>query len=212
MNQDTAPLLKGDALESAAVACVLVHGRGQSPEAVDDHILGRLKALGVGYILPRAATGSWYDAKAVDALTDRTRQQLTNSLDQVRQCVMLCPPEVPVLLAGFSQGACIALEYAFRFGPWQGAVTSFTGCRVGEMANARPHADLAGMPVYLSGADADSWIPLSAFANAAQELGAARARLRADLFPGRPHEVTDIEISILDNALRQLASGQHVSW
>ena len=70
---------------------------------------------------------------------------------------------------------------------------------------------LAALPVYLTGGDADPWIPVSAFAEAAAAVGGAHARLRADLFPGRGHEVSAAEIAVLDAMLADLAAGRPVS-
>jgi phospholipase/carboxylesterase len=212
MTPNTTPLLRGATLQNAAVVCVVTHGRGQSPEQMDEHIIARLSTDAVAYILPRAASGSWYDARAVDPLTAKTSAQLSASLDQLKQAVALAPSNVPLVMAGFSQGACLTLEYGFAFGPWRGAKVSFTGCRVGVPNDSRPHSDLNALPVYLTGADQDPWIPLPAYATAALELGAARARLRTDIFPGRTHEVSDTEIAVLDKMLNQLASGREVQW
>jgi phospholipase/carboxylesterase len=212
MTQNTTPLLRGAALQGAAVVCVVTHGRGQSPEQMEEHIVSRLKSEGVAYVLPRAASGSWYDARAIDPLTDTTCKQRDASLDQLRQASAMAAKTVPVVMVGFSQGACLTLEYALTFGPWHGAMVSFTGCRVGTPQDQRSHTDLAGLPVYLSGADKDPWIPLPAYAAAALELGAARARLRSDLFPGRKHEVSDTEIAVLQSLLIQLTTGKEVQW
>ena len=212
MTQNTTPLLRGVALQSAEVVCVVTHGRGQSPEMMDGHIVDRLSAKGVSYILPRAASGSWYDARAIDALNEKTVQQLAASLEQLRAAAALSPTDIPLVMAGFSQGACLTLEYCLKFGPWRGALVSFTGCRVGVSSDSRPRNNLNALPVYLSGADQDPWIPIQAHAAAALELAAAQARLRTDVFPGRAHEVSDVEIAVLDQALHQLASGREVMW
>ncbi len=212
MTQNTTPLFLGDALQSAAVVCVVTHGRGQSPEAMAEHIVSRLNTRGVSYVLPRAAVGSWYDARAIDPLTDNTRNQLAISLEQLKQAAALARAGVPVVMVGFSQGACLTLEYAFHFGPWRGAMFGFTGCRVGVPADEWSNHQLAGLPAYLSGADKDPWIPLAAFTSAALELGAAQARLRTDVFPGRAHEVSDTEIAVLQSALDELVSGKEVQW
>ncbi len=212
MTRNTTPLLLGESPQTARVICVVTHGRGQSPELMQEHIVSRLKTDVVAYVLPRAAAGSWYDARAVDPLTDVTRRQRDASLDQLHQAAALGPKSTPVIMAGFSQGACLSLEYGFSFGPWKGALICFTGCRVGTAQDQRPHQSLAGLSVYLSGADKDPWIPLPAFASAAQELGTAQARLRADIFPGRQHEVSETEIAVLQSALDQLASGKEVVW
>ena len=212
MTQIITPLLLGDALQSATVVCVITHGRGQSPELMAEHIVDRLNTRGVCYILPRAALGSWYDARAIDSITDKTRNQLENSLEQLKQAAEMAAPGVPVVMVGFSQGACLTLEYAFRFGLWRGAMFSFTGCRVGVPLDKRSDQGLDGLPVYLSGADKDPWIPLAAFASTTLEVGAAQARLRADIFPGRSHEVSDREIQMLQAALDELVSGKEVKW
>jgi predicted esterase len=212
MMENAKPLLLGEAPESAAVVCVFTHGRNQSPEEMAEHVVRHLSAPGVAYVLPRAPSGSWYDAKAVDPLTDATRSQLSLSLERLREIAETLPSGKPVVMAGFSQGACLSLEYAMRYGPWEGALASLTGCRVGIADDDRPRSDLAGMPAYISGADADPWIPLAATAQATLELGTAKARVRADVFPGRAHEVSPGEIRALDGMLRQLAGGEEVQW
>lgn len=212
MSENTRPLLLGEAPASAAVVCVFTHGRNQSPEEMAEHVVRHLSAPAVAYVLPRAPSGSWYDAKAVDPLTDATRSQLSHSLERLREITETLPAGKPVVIAGFSQGACLSLEYAMRYGPWDGALASLTGCRVGSANDERPRSDLAGMQAYISGSDADPWIPLSATAQAMVELGTAKARVRADVFPGRQHEVSPGELRMLDGMLRQFAAGKELQW
>lgn len=200
--------LRLGAAAGARAVCVLVHGRGQSPEEMQSHILARLKAPGVAFVLPRAPSGVWYAAKAVDALTDDTRAALAAALQHLAADVAAARaahPGLPLVLAGFSQGACLSLEYAFAGLPPPEALVAFTGCRVGLLSDDRPRALPPGLPVYLTGSDADPWIPAAAFAEAALELTRARARLRADAFPGRPHEATDAEVAMLQRVLADLA-------
>jgi phospholipase/carboxylesterase len=192
----------------ARVALVLVHGRTLSPEWMQAHVLDRLDLSGLAVRLPRAAGGSWYAARAVDPLTDATRAELDAALAQLDASVTAARATgLPVMLAGFSQGACLSVEYLLRHGARVDALAALTGCRVGAAADHGPAAALDGLPVYLSGSDADPWIPLPAFATAAAALGAARANLRADLFPGRPHEVSAAEIAVLAAMLADLAAG-----
>ncbi|QEW20086.1 putative hydrolase [Marinibacterium anthonyi] len=191
--------------------CVLVHGRGQSPEEMQSHILARLDAPDVTFVLPRAADGSWYAAKAVDPLTDDTRGALGAALDQLEGDVAAARracPGLPLMLAGFSQGACLSLEYACSGRSAPGALVAFTGCRVGAPSDDRPLSLPDGLPVYLTGSDNDPWIPVQAFAEAALDLGRQKARLRTDLFPGRGHEVSDAEIAMMQTVLADLAHGK----
>ena len=211
MSAGGGPLRIGARGPEAKAVCVFIHGRGQSPEEMQASVLARLSASAVAFVLPRAPAGAWWDARAIDPLTSVARAQLSAALDHLAAAVSAARAELPgrpLLLAGFSQGACLSIEYLCAGLPAPDALAAFTGCRVGVPGDARSDAAPAGMPVYLSGSDADPWIPVSAFADAAQSLGIKGARLRADLFPGRSHEVSDAEIAMLDDILGDLSAGR----
>lgn len=206
-----AGLRRGADGSGVRVLCVLVHGRGQSPEEMESHILSRLPPLDVAIALPRAPRGAWYDAKAVDPLTDTSRAQLAEALGQVGEEIAALRrdhPGLPLLLAGFSQGACLSIEYVSLGTAPPEALVALTGCRVGTAACIRPDAAPAGLPVYLSGSDGDPWIPLDAMMAAARDLGQRGTRLRTDVFPGRDHAVADAEIAMLSSMLADLAAGR----
>lgn len=204
-------LLRGVPLAEAKALCVFIHGRGQTPELMDDHVIARLRTPGIAYVLPRAPSGSWYQARAIDPLSDLTRRELGASLDLIKSVVDGLPSGLPLLLGSFSQGACVALEFAMRYGPWNGGLAALTGCRVGVATDARPASDLSGMPAYLSNSNKDGWIPLSNWSEAVETFGNAGARLRTDVFPGRQHEVSDTETGVLDQMLQAFADG-HAPW
>jgi phospholipase/carboxylesterase len=203
-------LTLGVSPDRARVQCILVHGRGQTPEDMEAAVVRRLSAPDVAFALPRAGGKSWYAARAVDPLTDATRAELGLSLEGLAKAVTdarASAKSCPLVLAGFSQGACLSLELGFAGGAAPDALVALTGCRVGAADDDRPGALPAGLPVYLSGGDADPWIPVAAFAEAVADLGRSGARLRADLFPGRAHEISDAEIAMLDSVLADLAAG-----
>jgi phospholipase/carboxylesterase len=202
-------LTLGVAPTLARVHCVLVHGRGQTPEEMEAAVIRRLAATDVAWLLPRAGGKSWYAARAVDPLTDATRAELGLSLQGLAQAMGAArAAQGPVVLAGFSQGACLSLEHAFSGKTPPDAVAAFTGCRVGAAGDDRSAALPRDLPVYLTAGDADPWIPVSAFSAALAELGEGGARVRADVFPGRGHEVSGAEIAMLDSILADLAGGR----
>jgi len=212
MNAGGGPLRLGARGSAAKAVCVFVHGRGQSPEEMQSHVLARLAAPGVAFVLPRAPTGAWYEARAVDPLTSVARAQLSAALDHLAAAIVAARaelPGLPLLLAGFSQGACLSMEYVCAGLPPPEALVALTGCRVGVPADGRAEAAPAGLPIYLTGADADPWIPLGAFTEALGSLGKMGARVRADVFPGRAHEVSDAEIAMLEAILSDLSAGRH---
>jgi phospholipase/carboxylesterase len=178
---------------------------------MDEAVIRRLSATDVAWHLPRAEGKSWYAARAIDPLTDETRGELALSLGGLGKAVEAARQQAdgrPIVVAGFSQGACLSLEHAFTGKAAPDAVVAFTGCRVGVAGDKRPDALPRDLPVYLSAGDHDPWIPVAAFADAVSELGQGGARLRADVFPGRPHEVSAAEIAMLDAILADLAAGR----
>jgi phospholipase/carboxylesterase len=196
---------------AAQVICVVLHGRGQSPAVMEAALVARLATPGVAYALPWASDGVWYHARAVDPLTDDARRELAQSratLDRAIGALRRQAPGRPLVLAGFSQGACLAVEHVLAGGARPDALVALTGCRVGVATDARPAEPAPGLPVYLSGGQDDPWIPLDAFAAAAADLGRAGVTLRADIFPGRPHEIAAPEVDMLDAILTDLAQGR----
>ena len=197
----------GASPRSAARLCVFVHGRAQTPEEMGEHVIARLPAGDTHFVLPRSPREAWYDARAVDPASDATLAQLEEALDSIDAAIAAAaadgaPADRPVL-AGFSQGACLVLEYAMRRDRALGALVALTGCRVGPPTDTSPRRRLDGLPVYLSGSDADPWIPASAAFAAAADLAVCGARLRAESFPGRAHEVSDAEIDAFAEILAQ---------
>lgn len=190
----------------ASALCVFLHGRGQSPELMVDQVISRLSLQETALVLPRAPSGAWYDARAIDPITDETEGQLDRALDIVAAAVARAigagAPADRLVLAGFSQGACLALEYALRR-TRPAALVCLTGCRVGYPTLPFP-GRLDGLPVYAACGDADPWIPLDPFMASARLLADAGARLTLDVLPGRPHEISDHEVRALEGMLRRI--------
>ncbi|WP_442582904.1 alpha/beta hydrolase [Mesorhizobium sp. ASY16-5R] len=212
---DDAVLRLGAMPAHADALCVFVHGRGQSPEEMADHVIDRLRNSSAHVVLPRAPGGVWYEARAVDPLSARSASQLEAALDAIDAAIDLAvsegAPGDRIVLAGFSQGACLSLEYVLRRPGRLRGLVAFTGCRVGGALRAQAATFLDGLPAYLSCGDADPWIPLDAFFEAAQDVARAGAALRVEVFPGRVHEVLDAEIAVLDAMLEQVAAGRVAS-
>ena len=201
----------GVAADKAKVLCIFVHGRNQSPEEMDVAVISRLSTPDVHFALPRAGDKCWYNALAVSPLAGPTRAELAASLGGLAtlvQALRADAPGKPLVLAGFSQGACLSLEHGFSGAANPDAVVAFTGCRVGVPGDDRPSRLPAALPVYLTAGSDDPWIPLSASAEAAVDLGRNGANLRMDVFPNRPHEVSPAEIAMLDSVLGDLAAGR----
>lgn len=203
----------GASASAAEVICVIVHGRTQTADDMRSQIAARLSTTNVRFHLLQATGNSWYDARAIDPLTEATRAQLDAAiahLDGVVQAARSEAAGVPLVIVGFSQGGCLAAEYVFRHDPWReggrGALCLLTSCRIGGSLDVLPERSLYGLPVYASCGDEDPWIPLDAYFSLAATLARNGARLRSDVFPGRPHEVDAVECAALDELLAAVAS------
>ncbi len=192
--------------------CLLVHGRGQMPADMVRMVVDHVRLDGVRWVLPVAEGKSWYKAKAVDPLSPETRASLAEGLaafDALVAAERAAHPGVPVVAAGFSQGACMVAEWVLR-GAAVDALGVFTGCRVGAFETGEPARGLGGLPVYASCGDADSWIPLEAFMGMCGVFGAAGGRIRADVLPGRPHDICPAEVAEFARMLAAVMDGRPV--
>lgn len=206
----TKPVYAGASPGDADVVCIVIHGRNQTQHDMMTSIVTRLDVPGARFVLPKSDDVGWYAALAVDPLSDQTLgelhegiQQITTLIDEERQ---KCPG-TPILLCGFSQGACLAMETLMRQPVTVDAACLLTACRVGAETDDQPLASLGGLPIYATCGDADPWIPSDAYHRMLVDLTRAQARISTDMFPGRPHEITPTEISTVAGMLRALIAG-----
>jgi phospholipase/carboxylesterase len=173
-------------------------------------IVGRVVVADVRYVLPKSEGPGWYAARAIDPLTPETVADMDMGLDQIAAVIDAerdRSPALPVLLCGFSQGACLAVEFLMKSRAKVDAAALLTGCRIGGPTDDLPQTALDGLPIYASCGDRDPWIPQSAYHRMLGDLTACGARIRTDMFPGRPHDVARSEIAVLSGMLNALANG-----
>lgn len=203
------PLVAGAPAAAARVLCVVMHGRHGSPEVMMHELVRHLTAPHVHFVLPRAAHNCWYEARSSDSLAAQTRDRIRCGIEQIRRDIAAAQrngaPRDRIVIGGFSQGACMTLEYAMAAGRWPGAAFGLTGFRVGCIGDERIASDLTDMPVYLSNGSRDPFITLPEFAETLRELAAAGARVRSDLFPREAHVMSPPEIATVDAILRAVA-------
>ncbi|HEY6407413.1 MAG TPA: phospholipase, partial [Ktedonobacteraceae bacterium] len=114
------PLLTGgEALDRAAAAMVLVHGRGAAAEDILE-LAGELKQAGFAYLAPQAAQHSWYPNSFLAPISSNEPglssgfAVIASILAQLANVLEVGIPAERTILLGFSQGACLALEFAAR--------------------------------------------------------------------------------------------------
>jgi predicted esterase len=199
----------GAPIENARTAMLLVHGRG----ALAGEILGLGRALagdapdtGVVLFAPQAADGTWYPESFM-APFHRNEPWLSSALALLGRVLgditAAGIPRERTIIAGFSQGACLATEYVARHPGRYGALLAFTGGLIGPPLMEFPHeGDLEETPVYLSAGDKDPHVPWRRMEATREVLERMRARVTLRRWPGREHTIVPEEI---DQAKRLIA-------
>lgn len=184
---------------SSRRAGVLLHGRGHTPDEKVD-LTARLGTLdGMRWLAPGADLGSWYPNRFWDSL-EANEPFLTDAVDRCDEAMneaaeegRLGPPQIAIV--GFSQGACVALEYLRRHPGRCNTVVVFTGGLMGPSTEWQPDGSIEGVHILLTGSDADDWIPEEATRETARVLESFGANITLRIYHGRPHIVGDEELA-----------------
>ena len=195
-------LVAGAPLDDARAAIVLVHGRGGSAE----DMLGLAEALGdvgddVALVAPQAAQQTWYPQRFMQPLAENEPwlSSALATLDRVTAHVASVgiPPERTVLV-GFSQGACLALEWSARHARRRGGVAALSGGLIGPDGTPRDYAgSLDGTPVFLGCSDRDPHIPERRVRESAEVMQRLGADVDVRIYPGMPHTVNQEEMDVV---------------
>jgi phospholipase/carboxylesterase len=188
----------GAPLAEARAAVVMLHGRGASADdmiALADH----LEAPGVAFLAPDAAGYAWYPNRFLAPL-DSNEPWLGSALALVgRQLEAIEAAglgHARTMLMGFSQGACLALEYAARHPPRYGGLAGLSGGLIGPPRTEWNYGgSLDGTPAFLGCSDVDPHIPVERVQETSAVLTRLGARVTERLYPGMGHIVNADEIA-----------------
>lgn len=208
----SSPLLEaGLPRGTARSAGILLHGRDRTRE--EKVVLASSFQLeGIRWLAPAADTGSWYPGRFFDPVAvnepflSQAIDRIDRVVDEAGEGGRLGPSQI--FLVGFSQGACLALEYALRRPGRSGALVVFTGSIFGAPGEVRsfPPDLLAGLRVLVTGSDSDEWIPEASTRETARLLSELGAEVRLRVYKGRPHIVSPEELAEARDFIQALAA------
>jgi phospholipase/carboxylesterase len=189
----------GAPLAKAVGAVILIHGRGSS--AGDVAPLGEtLKNEALSFLAPNAVDGTWYPQRFFVPLV-RNEPWLSSAIgviDQLlREIRAVGIPFERIGLIGFSQGACLTLEYAARYPQRYGFVAGLSGGLIGPLDTPRPAADMERTPVLVGCAESDPHIPLEFVEKSTATFSKLNADVTKQIFRGNAHTVFSEEIAWL---------------
>ncbi|WP_255149381.1 alpha/beta hydrolase [Halorarius halobius] len=199
------PATAGARLEAANAAVILVHGRGATARS----ILAMHEEFGrddVAYLAPPATGNEWYPQSFL-APVEQNEPGRTAGLDAIDRLVERAgeagiDPE-RVLVLGFSQGGCLATEYAATRPRRYGGVVALSGGLIGDELDGYD-GDLSGTPVFLGCSDVDPHIPLERVHETRDVFESLGADVEERIYEGMGHGVNRDEIEYVAGMVAEL--------
>lgn len=189
----------GIPLAEARKAILFIHGRGASAEdilSLSDH----LEISDAALFAPQATNNSWYPYSFLAPVSEN-QPALSSALDLIAGVVADIKdagiPHDQIYFVGFSQGACLTLEYIGRNAERFGGAVAFTGGLIGKeinMSNYKGNFDQ--MPLLLTTGDPDPHVPVSRVELTKSIMEKMGAAVTMKIFPGRSHTISKPEIDL----------------
>ncbi len=199
----------GRPLSEARAAMILVHGRGATAVSILE-LAEELYHPEFAYLAPQAAGNTWYPYSFLAPMT-QNEPGLSSGLQAIRDLVGQVEaagiPAEKIVLAGFSQGACLASEFAARNAQRYGGLLAFSGGLIGPPGTPRNYdGSLAGTPIFLGCSDVDFHIPLERVEETAVTLTNLGAVVNKQIYPNMGHTVIQDEIDQANRILQAVLS------
>jgi phospholipase/carboxylesterase len=189
----------GTPLAQAKGALVMLHGRGGTARNIIS-LADDFNLTDFAIAAPQATNQSWYPYSFM-APVEENQPALDSALQVIGQTVAdIIAAGIPadkIYFAGFSQGACLALEYVARNAQRFGGAVAFTGGLIGEELELSNYkGDFAATPILISTGNPDPHVPLSRVEESVAVLKNLGAEVTLKVFKGRPHTILREEIEL----------------
>src|SRR5690606_5373208 len=183
----------GRSLKEADKALIMIHGRGA--DARD--ILGLASHFDVpefALLAPQATGHTWYPYSFM-AKPEQNEPWLSSALDLLKEVLDEVAEQgitaENTYFLGFSQGACLTLEFVARHAQKFGGVAAFTGGLIGDRINRENYSgDFKGTPIFIGSGDPDAHVPVERVHESARILEEMNAKVHVQIHEGRPHSIS----------------------
>jgi phospholipase/carboxylesterase len=189
---------KGLPLDQAQKAVILIHGRGATAESILN-LSSYLNLTDYAILAPQANRNSWYPFGFMSS-DEGNKDALKASLESIerlfKEILEAGIPAKSIVLMGFSQGACLSLEFAARHAQKLGGVVAFTGGLIGEKLISENYSgDFQDTPIFMGSSDRDFHVPASRIKESASLLEQMGAEVTVKLFDDPDHTIRAEEIN-----------------
>ena len=201
--------MAGQPLDRAQAAMLMVHGRGARAEDILS-LADEFQHPEFAYLAPQAANNTWYPNRFLAPIAEN-EPWLSSALellgDVLQRIIAAGIPYERTILLGFSQGACLTLEFAARNVRRYGGVVGLSGALVGPDDTPRNYpGSLAGTPVFLGCSDVDFHVPAERVDQTAEVMRRLGGQVTERLYPNMGHTVNEDEIRFVQGLMQAVSS------
>ena len=176
---------------------IMIHGRGGSAE----DILSLAQHLNVdeyALIAPQASNNTWYPFSFL-APPVQNEPFLSSALavigETVDDIIAAGIAAENIYFLGFSQGACLTLEFVTRNAKRYGGVVAFTGGLIGDkIYNENYKGDFAGTPVFIGSSNPDPHVPVERVYATGNILRSMNAAVTEKIYENMGHTINQDEV------------------
>ncbi len=196
---------QGTPLETAKKAMVMLHGRGSNAQDILS-LTGYIDQPGMAFIAPEADQNTWYPYSFLVPI-GQNEPGLSSALQVIGSIVERLHDEFgfahkDIFLLGFSQGACLSLEYVARNPQRFGGIFGLSGGLIGPVGSLPNYeGDLGETPIFLGCSDVDFHIPKERVLESERILQAMNANVKAKLYKNFGHTVNDDELNVVNRVI-----------
>lgn len=202
-------LTAGEPLERAQAAMIMIHGRGATAESILT-LADELAQPGFIYLAPQASGYTWYPNSFMAPIPSNEpgiSSGMAVIAGLIERLAEVGIPAERTMLLGFSQGACLSLEFVARHARRYGGVAGLSGGLIGPDGTPRDYpGSLTGTPVFLGCSDVDFHIPKERVELSAEVLRQLGGNVTMRLYPGMGHTVNEDEIAAVRTLMKGLIS------
>lgn len=194
----------GQPLTTATKVLLMLHGRGSNAQ----DILSLAQYLDVddfALLAPQATGNSWYPQSFL-APTAQNEPDLSSALSMLATLVNKLASQgisrENIYMLGFSQGACLTLEFAARHAARYGGIVGLTGGLIGDKLDSATYTgEFAGTPVFISTSDPDFHVPVDRVQASTALLTSLGASVTKKIYSNRGHIISQDEIKQVNSLI-----------
>jgi predicted esterase len=206
-HKDTPVFFAGEPSAEAKAAIIMLHGRGSGAQEILT-LAEELPGDGFVFAAPQANNSTWYPYSFLNPV-EQNEPGISSGLKKIKNVILELNkkgvPKEKIILFGFSQGACLALEFAARNPERYGGVVGLSGALIGQtITDAEYSGNLDHTPVFFGCSDTDPHIPLERVLHSTEIFIKLDGQVEKRIYKNMAHTINEDEIKYLIQLMNSL--------